>query len=323
MGFTNWSDEEYTTKNAYRAATHTPIFAYTSAVNSGAVAAKVHDSLNPKGVKFREARDSTAHPNSVPVAVLMDVTGSMLEVPKTFQAALPKLMGLLVRKGYVEHPAILVGGIGDATCDRAPLQVGQFESGIEIETDCTNLFLEGGGGGQMTESYELALDFIDRHTVTDHWEKRGQKGYLFVTGDEKPYPKVKSNEVSSVLGEITEVRTVEQVVDSLKERWNVFFILPNQTSHFNDSSVRSTWKKLFPEGLILLEDPSAICETIATQIGMMETDKSEDDLVADLVDYGTHAVTARSVSKAIVPRKESGTVQKIDSSSNDSGLVVS
>jgi hypothetical protein len=34
--------------------------------------------------------------------------------------------------------------IGDATCDRAPLQIGQFESGIEINQDLAKLWLEGG-----------------------------------------------------------------------------------------------------------------------------------------------------------------------------------
>ena len=74
-------------------------------------------------------------------SVLMDVTGSMRQVPVILQANLPRLMGLLIRKGYLEHPQILIGAIGDATCDTAPLQLGQFESGIEIEEDLGKLFL--------------------------------------------------------------------------------------------------------------------------------------------------------------------------------------
>ena len=105
-------------------------------------------------------------------------------------------MGLLLRKGYLAHPQILIGGIGDATCDRAPLQVGQFESGIEIDEDLAKLWLEGGGGGQQTESYELAMYFMARHTSIDCLEKRGQRGYLFLIGDEMPYPKVKRKEVA-------------------------------------------------------------------------------------------------------------------------------
>src|SRR5216684_3447913 len=110
-------------------------------------------------------------------------------------------MGLLILKGYLEHPQILIGAIGDATCDTAPLQVGQFESGIEIEEDLGKLFLEGGGGGHITESYELAMYFMARHTAVDCYEKRGRRGYLFVIGDEIPYARVKRTEVAAYIGD--------------------------------------------------------------------------------------------------------------------------
>src|SRR5207248_11612586 len=118
--------------------------------------------------------DSDAHPTSRAVAVLFDVTGSMRTVPKILQANLPRLMNLLIRKGYLDHPQILVGAVGDATCDRAPLQVGQFESGIEIEEDLAKLYLEGGGGPSITESYELALSFLAHHTSLDSQARPGQ-----------------------------------------------------------------------------------------------------------------------------------------------------
>ncbi len=120
--------------------------------------------MNPALMKngVREARDSDAHPISNPVAVMFDVTGSMQTVPRILQKNLPTLMGLCLRKGYLDDPAILIGAIGDATCDLVPLQVGQFESGNEIENDLNNLYLEGGGGGQQMESYELALYFLAR-----------------------------------------------------------------------------------------------------------------------------------------------------------------
>ena len=116
------------------------------------------------------------------------------------QKNLCQLMGLLLRKGYLAHPQILIGGIGDATCDRAPLQIGQFESGIEIDQDLAKLWLEGGGGGQQTESYELAMYFMARKTAIDCYENRGQRGYLFLIGDEMPYRRVKRKEVAGILG---------------------------------------------------------------------------------------------------------------------------
>ena len=128
--------------------------------------------------------------------MLFDVTGSMRGVPRALQAKLPQLLGLLLRKGYVAHPQIMFGAIGDATCDRAPLQVGQFESDNRMDDDLGRILLEGGGGGQKTESYELAMYFMARHTATDCFGERGRRGYLFIIGDEMAYPRVKPGEVA-------------------------------------------------------------------------------------------------------------------------------
>ena len=167
MGTSRWSDDHYRDRARLRARTGRDAFAHDHAVRIGAADRAVHLKMNPRGVTVRESRDSDAHPESHAVAVLLDVTGSMQDVPRILQANLPKLMGLLIRKGYLDHPQILIGAVGDATCDAAPLQVGQFESGIEIEDDLGKLYLEGGGGGHITESYELALYFMARHTALD------------------------------------------------------------------------------------------------------------------------------------------------------------
>ena len=94
------------------------------------------------------AATATSTRESTPIAVLFDVTGSMGGVPRVLQTKLPQLLGLLLRKGYATDPQILFGAIGDATCDRVPLQVGQFESDNRMDDDLGRIVLEGGGGGQ-------------------------------------------------------------------------------------------------------------------------------------------------------------------------------
>ena len=185
MGSSRWSDAFYSAREADRATTGTSAFVHDHAVKTGVVEAKVHERMDPKGVKFRESRDSEAHPESRALAVWFDVTGSMGGIPLVLQKKLAGLMAMLIKKGYIAHPQIMFGGIGDASTDpyrgyqtdKAPLQVGQFESGIEMDDDLGRLFLEGGGGGQSTESYELAMYFTARHTAIDCFEKRGEKGY--------------------------------------------------------------------------------------------------------------------------------------------------
>jgi len=51
----------------------------------------------------------------------------------------------------------------------------------------------------MTESYELAMYFMARHTAMDCLDKRGRRGYLFLIGDELAYPKVKAREIAKVM----------------------------------------------------------------------------------------------------------------------------
>src|SRR5690349_19658611 len=110
MGSGIWSTDVYDAASRYRRTTGTSAFAYS---DSGA--RLVHPRLDPRGVATRESRDSDEHPDSLAIAVLFDVTGSMRGVPRTLQSKLPKLLGLLLRKGYATDPQILFGAIGDAT----------------------------------------------------------------------------------------------------------------------------------------------------------------------------------------------------------------
>lgn len=296
MGTTRWSDDHYHDRARLRARTGKDAFEHDHAIRTGAAEAVVHPKMNPRGVRIRESRDSDQHPHSHAVGVLFDVTGSMQGVPRILQAHLPKLMGLLIRKGYLDHPQILIGAIGDATCDAAPLQVGQFESGIEIEEDLGRLYLEGGGGGHITESYELALYFMARHTAMDCYEKRGQRGYLFVIGDEIPYARVKRKEVSAIIGDKLQTNVpVEDVIAELQRTYDVYHVLPRMTSNWNNPEVRRRWVELLGQKALRLEEPAAICELIASTIGVAEGKVDLDHLTDDLCEAGSSAAVAQAV----------------------------
>jgi hypothetical protein len=300
MGGTAWSDEHYIERASYRRAAGTTAFTHTHEILSGQTQARTHDKMNPAGIRFRESRDSEAHPSSHALGVLMDVTGSMGQVPMILQANLPKLMGLLIRKGYLEHPQILIGGIGDATCDKAPLQVGQFESGIEIEDDLGKLFIEGGGGVSITESYELAMYFMARHTSLDCFEKRGKRGYLFVIGDEIPYAAVKRKEVERVVGDHNQADIpTEALVRDLERTFDVYFILPKLTQHWDNREVHRRWTELLGQNVLRLEDPSGICEMIASTIGVAEGVIDSCQVEDALRENGSETGVAQAVGRAL------------------------
>jgi hypothetical protein len=300
MGTNRWSDDHYHDRAKLRARTGKDAFEHDHAIRRGTVSRAVHQKMNPRGVTFRESRDSDAHPDSHAVGVLFDVTGSMQTVPRILQANLPKLMGLLIRKGYLEHPQILIGGIGDATCDIAPLQIGQFESGIEIEEDLGKLFLESGGGGHITESYELAMYFMARHTSIDCYEKRGRRGYLFVIGDEIPYARVKRTEVAACIGDGLQADIlVEELIAELERTYDVYYVLPRMTNHWNNPEVHRRWVELLGQHVLRLEDPAGICELIASTIGFAEGKVGLDGLGDDLQQAGASTTVARAVRQAM------------------------
>jgi hypothetical protein len=283
MGSGYWSADVYETAERLRGGKSA--FAYS---DSGA--RTVHPDLDPFDVGRRESRDSGEHPRSLAIAVLFDVTGSMGGVPRALQKKLPKLLGLLKDGGYARDPQIMFGAIGDATCDRAPLQVGQFESDNRMDGDLERILLEGGGGGQKTESYELAMYFMARHTSTDCFEKRGKRGYLFMIGDEMPYPRVKPREVSAWIGdELPQPVAIRNLAAQLTRRWDTYYILPAGAAYAGDGQVLGTWRGLLGQNVIELSDLDAVCETIALTVGLGEEAIDLDEGLADLRDVGSTA----------------------------------
>jgi hypothetical protein len=283
MGSGHWSSDIYETAERLRRGKSA--FTYS---DSGA--RSVHPDLDPFDVGRRESRDSDEHPRSLAIAVLFDVTGSMGAVPRALQKKLPRLLGLLKDNRYVTDPQLMFGAIGDATCDRAPLQVGQFESDNRMDGDLERILLEGGGGGQKTESYELAMYFMARHTSTDCFEKRGKRGYLFIIGDEMPYPRVKPREVDAWIGdEIPQPVAVRNLIAQLTRRWDTYYILPAGASYAGDGQVLGTWRGLLGQNVIELADLDAVCETIALTVGLGEEAIDLDRGLADLQDVGSTA----------------------------------
>lgn len=294
MGDGRWSASTYHTTSSARTAAGVSHFAYS---DSGA--RKVHDRLNPFNVT-RESCDSEEHPRSVAVAVLCDVTGSMRNVPRLMQEKLVNLFGLLTEKNYAVDPHVLFGAIGDATCDRVPLQIGQFESDNRADEDLSAFVLEGGGGGQETESYELAMYFMARHTKIDCFLKRGRRGYLFIIGDEMPYTNVSQVQVRRIIGDdFEEAISTEQILEELQRMYHVYYILPTGAAHVGDAIILNAWRKLLGQNVIELDDINAVCETIALAVGLGEGTIDLNTGLTHLSDVGSDKGDV--VGKALAP----------------------
>ena len=274
MGGGRWDTDVYASSAATRAATSTPDFEYTDSVLASKPRHEwvAHEALEPKDVDVRESRDSDEHPNSVPIAVMFDVTGSMAMVPRILQQKLPELMEKVLVAGTPD-PQILFGCFADRrNKDVAPVQISQFESDIRMDEHLRNIVLSGGGGGTSEESYELVMYFFARHTALDSLEKRGRKGYLFLIGDEMPYPQVKASEVRDVFGDDLpqDIRT-EDIVAVVLEKYHVVYVLPPGTSHQNDQRVIDRWIGLIgAQNVLRPKTVEEIAGTIADWVAASE-----------------------------------------------------
>lgn len=276
----------------------------------------IDSSLDPKNVKFRESRDSAEHPESNAIGIMFDVTGSMGDIPKMFaMRKLPGLMKLLLLRGYIPHPQILFGAIGDAYSDQAPLQVGQFESGLEMDDCLTKIFIEGNGGGQARESYELGMYWAARHTACDCWEKRGKKPYFFTIGDEMAYNKIDKELVEAVIGDkLQENITLEQMVQEMNSKFEYFHIATHSRSYADGH--HSWWKGLLGERALFLDHPEGVCELIGMTIGACEG-RDLDDTSADMVDAGMDKHAVDAAKRALVPYAGSKALLKKGTVSGD------
>ncbi len=260
----------------------------------------VHPLMNPFGVKARESRDSPAHPHSVGVVFALDVTGSMGEIPQLARKQLPTFMKTLGDVG-VADPQILFMAVGDAVTDHGPLQVGQFESSEkEIDQWLTWSWLEGHGGGNGAESYELAMYFAARHTDMDCMKKRQKRGYFFMTGDENPYPAASKTIVRKVIGDDIPADVPSgQVVEELARSFHPFFLVPNPQRL---PACEAAWRKLLGDHVVAMESSDDTCDVAGGIVGLSEgAIKDLDALGARLTAAGRERDRVGAVIRALTP----------------------
>ncbi len=184
---------------------------------------QMEERFNPKFINVREARDNEDHPNSTPVILGLDVTGSMgylsAEIAKN---GLNETMMKIYANKPIEDPQIMFAAIGDVK-DNAPLQVTQFESDIRIAEQLLSLWLEG-RGGDSAEDYELLWYFVAKHVQTDCNEKHGKKGFLFTIGDADCHDILKQESIKHIFDDVYMDVSSERLAKMAGEKFEVFHI---------------------------------------------------------------------------------------------------
>lgn len=262
-----------------------------------------HPLMDPKGVKVRESRDGPDHPESQGIVFALDVSGSMGQIPKLMATKqLPNFMKVLMGC-EIRDPQVLFMAIGNATSDRAPLQVGQFESTAELMDQwLTWTYLEGGGGGRG-ESYDLGFYFLATHTEMDCMVKRNNRGYLFMTGDETPFPILSKNIVEGIIGDkLDDDIPIAEVIAEVQKTYIPFFIIPDRT---RARQCERQWRDLLGDHVLCLEDPVDVCYVAAGAILINEGRASNIKELTKLLDNARMPSNRRNpVVRALTPFAE-------------------
>ncbi len=266
MGSGVWSPNTYNIRASQRQAAGQDAFAFSQQASG------VHPTLDPHNLEVRESRDSAEHPISNSIIVGLDVSGSMGAVVRGIHKDLPQLLGLLLGKAYISNPQIMFSAFSNGQCDPVAVQVGQFESDNRMDQNLENMILGGklAGGCDVRESAELLLYLAARHTAIDCWEKRRQKGYLFLLTDEMAYTEVKHGEINRIFGRsLQDDIPLEQMIAEVRERYHLYVIIPVHAQGGKDPQVLEFWKSyLDPQHVLHLENADDVSETIALAIGL-------------------------------------------------------
>lgn len=181
----------------------------------------IHKDLNPYKV-VRECCDSEEHPNTIPVIIGLDVTGSMGRAcVKTAQNLNTIITSLYDKFDDIEF---MIMGIGDLAYDYAPIQASQFESDVRIAEHLDKVYMEHGGGGNGFESYTAAWYFGLHHTKLDCW-KRGKKGIIITMGDEPLNPYLPKYPLEKITGDNLEADVeTKDLYELTKEKFDIYHI---------------------------------------------------------------------------------------------------
>lgn len=208
--------------------------------------------MDPKGFEVRECRDSTEHPETLPVILALDVTGSMgdsaMEVAK-------KLNGIVTDITQKAKDAeFCVMAIGDTYCDRAPVQMSQFESDVRIAEAFDDIWFEAGGGSNPWESYTAAWYMAAYRTDLDAW-KRGGRGILITLGDEPINPVLDRAELQAFVGKHnspTDEREIDakDLYEAVSKKYDVYHVYVDHGTHGakRKNECVATFRQVMPDG---------------------------------------------------------------------------
>jgi len=276
---------------------------YSAAVSSGV---DVKDLVVPK-----LSSESVA-----PLIIVSDVTGSMGEWPATMFSKLP----YLDKEGqeYLGPDLeICFAAVGDAYSDQYPLQIPGFAKGLKLEEMLKKLVIEGNGGGQLSETYELAaLYFLHNCDLP-----KAIHPILIFIGDEFPYPTIPKDLAKKFAGVSVEESRINtsKIFEQLKQKFSVYLIrkmygVPRSGDRVSkeDEKIHAVWADLLGEDhIVVLPSADRVVDVI---FGILAKETSRIDYFHKEIEGRQTKEQVDTVYKSLATVHQlTDTITKVDS----------
>ena len=238
-------------------------------------ARSIKPEFDPTRFGLRESVASDANPQPTPIILGLDETGSMGYLAEAMRKGLGpcfgQMLGRMTASSLVADPSMLACAIGDMDCDRAPIQITQFENDpVVLGRQIEDLYLEGGGGGNSHESYLGPLYFAAQRTNCEAFSGRSpRKGFVFTMGDEEPQMLLTRSQVRTFFGDnIERDLTAEELIAAVQRNWHYFHLLVEEGSYYRSNPHQTAWKwnNLIGQNALRLTDHSRMAEVIVSTI---------------------------------------------------------
>lgn len=205
-----------------------------------------------------------------PLTILVDVTGSMGDWPAVMFSKLP-YMDNECKEYLGEDFELSFAAVGDANSDQYPIQIRPFAKGRDMEQQLKELVIEGGGGGQCSESYELTALYYARNVEMPN----AKRPIMIIIGDEGFYDHISKDHAKMAhvkLGS-ADIKT-ETVFEELKEKYSIYLIRKPYSSS-DDKYIQKKWEDLIgKEHIAILPSADRVVDVI---FGILAQEKNKVD----------------------------------------------
>ena len=279
MGYGSYTAQDWAKLKASRG------LSSSSSANQTFTRSAYSEKLDSRFISTRESFDSSDSPNSTPIIIGFDVTGSMGYLANEIATnSLNETIMQILAKKPVSDPHLMCAAFTDPT---EPLQATQFEADIRVVEQLLDFKL---GGGNAYAYDTLLWYFAAKHTKTDSFEKRGKKGILIGIGDEicgVPKHYLSAINIKNIFGDnISHDLSFHDLLSMAQEKYEVVHIVVGQKFRFDPSNSYASydgWAEALPGRVAGLEEHNIkYLSDLITAILQLLSGVSKDEILAGL-----------------------------------------